>query len=378
MQNTYNNITTIPRGKESREYTIGFIKDNDILFSIIDKSLSSIDETQMQTLILDVTSHIDRKITFSMIMDTYGIEVFSLISLVMAILLLSVIVNIRIKNKLKIQNRRYEILSQISNEYLYEYYIKTNNLELAKKSILLFGHEENFNKATIMLKDALVNNDLDEEILIIELPLSNGQIGTFKAVNTRLYDEKGRIYSITGKLIDITEEVAEKQELITKSEIDGLTGLYNATTTKELINENIKNRDENKIEALIVMDCDQFKEINDSYGHLQGDKILMNISKHLIHTFRHTDIIGRIGGDEFCVYLKDLPSMEFIISKCQKLISLVEDANQEFQVTVSMGVALLNDDTSYDELFKKADNALYEAKKNGKAQVVVYGESKIS
>ena len=70
--------------------------------------------------------------------------------------------------------------------------------------------------------------------------------------------------------------------------------------------------------------------------------------------------------------------MEFIISKCQKLISLVEDANQEFQVTVSMGVALLNDDTSYDELFKKADNALYEAKKNGKAQVVVYGESKIS
>lgn len=378
LQNTYNNITTIPIGKEPREYSIGFIKDNEVLFSIIDKSLNSIDETQMQTLILDVTSHIERKITFPMIIDTYGREVFSIIFLAMVTLMLGFIVNVRIKNKLKIQNKRYEILSQISNEYLYEYYVRTNHLELAKKSMQLFGHEDNFNKAKIMLKDALVNNELDEEIPRIELPLFNGEVGIFKAVNSRLYDDKGRIYSIIGKLIDITEEVAEKQELITRSERDGLTGLYNAITTKELINKNIKNWDKNKIEALIVIDCDKLKDINDRYGHLQGDKILMNIGKGLRNTFRQTDIIGRIGGDEFCVYMTDIPSIEFIISKCEKLSTFVEDLNHDFHTTVSIGVALLNDDTSYEDLFKKADDALYEAKKNGRAQVVIYGQSKKS
>lgn len=371
LQNGYKNITTIPKGKESREYGIGFIKDNKILFSIIDKSLSSIDERQMQTLILDASSQIDRKITFSMIMETYGIEVFSLISLAMGVMMIGVIFNINTKNKLKMQNRRYEILSQTSNEYLYEYNTRTNHLELAKKLIQLFGHEENFNKASIILKNTLVNNALDEEIPIIELPLYNGETGTFKAVNSSLYDDKGRIYSIIGKLINITEEVAEKQELITKSQIDGLTGLYNAITTKELINKSIKNRDEDKTDALIIIDCDKFKDINDSYGHLKGDKVLMNISKSLIHTFRHTDIIGRIGGDEFCVYMMGIPSAEFVISKCQQLSTLVEDENQDFNVTISIGVALLNDGASYEELFKNADDALYEAKTDGRAQVAI-------
>ena len=371
LQNGYKNITTIPKGKESREYGIGFIKDNEILYSIIDKSLSSIDEGQMQNLILDVSSQIDRKITFSMIMETYGIEVFSLISLAMGVMMIGVIFNINTKNKLKMQNRRYEILSQTSNEYLYEYNTRTNHLELAKKLIQLFGHEENFNKASIILKNTLVNNALDEEIPIIELPLYNGETGTFKAVNSSLYDDKGRIYSIIGKLINITEEVAEKQELITKSQIDGLTGLYNAITTKELINKSIKNRDEDKTDALIIIDCDKFKDINDSYGHLKGDKVLMNISKSLIHTFRHTDIIGRIGGDEFCVYMMGIPSAEFVISKCQQLSTLVEDENQDFNVTISIGVALLNDGASYEELFKNADDALYEAKTDGRAQVAI-------
>mgnify|MGYP000950080154 CR=1 FL=1 len=101
----------------------------------------------------------------------------------------------------------------------------------------------------------------------------------------------------------------------------------------------------------------------------------------LMNTFRYTDIIGRIGGDEFCVYMKDIPSIEFLILKCQKLITLVEDLNQEFHATVSIGVALLKDDNSYDELFKKADEALYKAKENGRSQFDVlksYGAAKLT
>lgn len=79
LQNGYKNIVTIPKGKESREYCIGLLNENELLLSIINKSISAIDENQMTTMILDATSHIDRKITLSMIMDAYGKEIFIVI-----------------------------------------------------------------------------------------------------------------------------------------------------------------------------------------------------------------------------------------------------------------------------------------------------------
>lgn len=122
-------------------------------------------------------------------------------------------------------------------------------------------------------------------------------------------------------------------------------------------------------DALIVIDCDKYKHINDTFGHLQGDKILVNISNGMTKTFRQSDIIGRIGGDEFCVYIKDIPSADFVVSRCQQLKTLVEKMNGDFKVTLSMGIAMLENETSYDDLFRKADKALYEAKKNGGNQI---------
>jgi diguanylate cyclase (GGDEF)-like protein len=122
-------------------------------------------------------------------------------------------------------------------------------------------------------------------------------------------------------------------------------------------------------DALIVLDCDKYKDINDTYGHLQGDEVLINISKSLTQTFRKTDIIGRIGGDEFCVYMRDIPSSDFVVSKCQQLKVLIKELNRDLNVTLSIGIALLGDETSYDDLFKKADKALYDAKKKGGNQM---------
>lgn len=374
LQNGYKNIVTIPKGKESREYCIGFLDDNEILLSIINKSISAIDENQMQNLILDVTSHIDRKITFSMIMDAYGKKIFIVIFAVMSILLFSVISNVRVNNKLRMQNRRYEVLSHISNEYLYEYFVKLNHLELSEKCIQLFGTHETFNEATSILKDILSNNNIDGQTSMIKLPLANSKMGVFKVINSSIYDNQGILDSIIGKLIDISEEAAEKEKLIIKSQVDGLTGLYNAITTKEFIVERIKNKDKHKIDAFILMDCDKFKDINDTFGHLIGNQILEHIGKSLKLSFRNTDIIGRIGGDEFCVYIKDIPSVDFVQEKCQQTSIIIQKTIEDLYVSVSIGIALVNEEKSYEDLFKKADDALYQAKRNRRAKIVIYSE----
>jgi diguanylate cyclase (GGDEF)-like protein len=173
-------------------------------------------------------------------------------------------------------------------------------------------------------------------------------------------------------LIDISEEEAEKQELIKKSETDGMTGIYNAVTTKNLINDIIKNPVSNSKGALIIIDCDNFKDINDTQGHLIGDQVLVNISKAMIQTFRKTDTIGRIGGDEFCVYMQDISSHDFVVSKCQKLMDLISELNKGYDVTISIGISFLEGEKSYDALFKKADIALYDAKKKGRDQIQFY------
>lgn len=367
IQNSYRNIITVPDRKESRKYCIGFLKDDETLLSIINKSIDSIDEAQMSNLILNTTTQIERKITFQMIINAYGVQIFGAIFLIFAILLLSAAHNIRVKNELKIQYERYQMLSQTSNEYLYEYNIRTKCMELSKNCIELFGNSNNLCELKAVFDQSVISTE--NTISTIELSIADGKKGLFRSVNTPIYDDKGRVYSIIGKLIDISEEEAEKQELIKKSEIDGLTGLYNATTTRNLITESIERANSNTKDALIIIDCDNFKSINDTYGHLQGDKVLQNISKGLIQTFRKTDIIGRIGGDELCVYMKDIPSLDFVVSKCQQLIDIISKLNQEPLVTISIGISLLGQEKTYDDLFKKADKALYDAKKKGRNQI---------
>ncbi|HHU63930.1 MAG TPA: transporter substrate-binding domain-containing protein [Clostridiales bacterium] len=101
LLNSYDNIVTVPIGRESREYCIGILSDDEILLLIINKSLSSIDANQMQTLILDVSSHIDRKVTLSMVLDTYGIEITIAVSITLSILLLSMFSSMRASKSLE-------------------------------------------------------------------------------------------------------------------------------------------------------------------------------------------------------------------------------------------------------------------------------------
>ncbi len=375
LQNHYKDIVTIPKGKESREYSMGFLNNNDeLLISIINKSISEIDERQINNWILDIAASVERKISLSMVMNVYGQEILAAVLVITGVLLFSIIANIRANQKLAIQNRRYEKLAEIANEYFYEYFVKGNGLQLSSKCIQLFGTEEAFNEASAILKKVLSDQEMKGQIAEIKLPLANGGIGIFKTINLSVNDEKGNLEYIIGKLVDITEEAAEKEILINKAQIDGLTGLYNPVTARELIMNRISNKNKNTVDAFILIDIDLFKNINDTYGHLTGDQVLIHVAKSLKLAFRNTDIIGRIGGDEFCVYMKEIPSLDFVQIKCQQLNSLFYNAVEDIPISVSIGVALVNEEKIYENLFGKADKALYEAKRNGKAQVVIFEE----
>ena len=377
LQNGYQNIITIPRGKEDRAYCFGVPRENKLLLSILNKSIDAIDDREMQTLILNSTTNIERRITPHMIVSSYGLELIVLGTLIITVLSVSILKILRDNKKLKLQNERYQILSNISNEYMYEYYVEQNELHLSKNIIHLFENQEIMEEAVAILKEALQNSAFLQSIYRIELPLSAEKRVIFKSVSSLICNDKGKVYSIIGKLIDVSEEEAERQELIRKSETDGLTGLYNVNTTKRLINEIMEKNDPHKLDALLLLDCDKFKEINDTHGHLRGDSVIVQVSEALRNTFRKSDIIGRVGGDEFCIYMENVSSRDFIISKYRQLVNSLKQINPDADITVSLGAALSKGEKSYDDLFAKADTALYVVKNSGGDNLSFYSEKKL-
>lgn len=325
--------------------------------------------------VLEGAAPTHHNITLPMILKTYGAQIFTVILIVMGLLLYSVIMNVRINNKLRLQNMKYEVLSIISNEYLYEYNLKEKRLLLSEKCRQLFSDYEEYSFAKMKIMEHLSKRDYEKGNQIIRLPLGDGKIGVFKIINSRIYDKNGKTDSIIGKLIDISEETAEKEQLLVKSQVDGLTTLYNAETTKELIVKKLMKKTYGERDALILIDCDNFKEINDNYGHLVGNHVLEHLGICLKQTFTNDEraIIGRFGGDEFCVYVEKVPSVQWIKEKCEELIVQIHTI-KNVELSVSVGVSFVNRREPYERVFKKADDALYQAKRTGKARVYIYNE----
>ncbi|MBC8559449.1 GGDEF domain-containing protein [Fumia xinanensis] len=157
--------------------------------------------------------------------------------------------------------------------------------------------------------------------------------------------------------------------------IDKPTGVFNKATTEELCDIYLKHLDKNSRCALIILDMDNFKDINDSYGHLEGDRVLSKIGTILQDNFHKDDVVGRIGGDEFLVLMKGIKDREAAVRRGHELITKANAAFPAFsrpQISCSLGIAVSEAGNDYPTLFQKADEALYEAKKRGKSQWAIY------
>lgn len=135
--------------------------------------------------------------------------------------------------------------------------------------------------------------------------------------------------------------------------------------------------DENKYHAFLILDVDCFKQINDIYGHAVGDIVLQKFGKLLKGTFREGDILGRIGGDEFGVIMKNIQTKDIAMKKAEELLAKTQaykiDELKGNNISISIGISTApQDGDCYMDLYKRADQALYQAKRSGKARVCNY------
>lgn len=170
------------------------------------------------------------------------------------------------------------------------------------------------------------------------------------------------------------EMYKEYSRAIKLSREDALTGIYNRASAEKLINEILENQKE-KIHAFLMIDIDNFKQINDTMGHTVGDHALMDVSRILQSFFRANDIVARLGGDEFIVFMAGVPTAEMVLGKCHRLLAKFNEkflGETNMPLEVSVGVALSNEkNNNFSILYQKADIALYKSKAAGKNQVTI-------
>lgn len=171
----------------------------------------------------------------------------------------------------------------------------------------------------------------------------------------------------------------KQQELMLKKEADRdyLTGLFNRRSGTEKINR-LLTKNQDGVHAFVILDLDNFKSLNDNLGHQMGDQALKDVAEILAHHFRPYDVICRLAGDEFVVFLLNIP-LEIIgrniESLLKKLCLTYQEKETSVRISASAGVAVFpTQGKSFEELYEKADQAMYQAKRKGKGSYEVYGD----
>jgi diguanylate cyclase (GGDEF)-like protein/PAS domain S-box-containing protein len=190
-------------------------------------------------------------------------------------------------------------------------------------------------------------------------------------------DAKGEITHFIGMQQDITEEKALREELERMARTDALTGIYNRRHFYELVDTEVQRcRRYKRPLAVMMIDLDFFKQVNDSYGHLAGDICLVSFVNFVSEALRTTDIFARFGGEEFIIALPDtsLDAATNLAERLRERISELDVVFNEQTISISVSVGLSewgNNEETLQETISRADMALYQAKKNGRNRVEV-------
>ena len=294
----------------------------------------------------------------------------------------------------------FEFIDEAADEQYYksipfQYHVKDDKIvfsEAIKSQIGMKMYYESFKqwlqKSNIVFQgDRNILNNIYKQCILDNISIKaqlrlltiNGSYEWFEIHCNPLWDEeKKKCLKIAGTLVNINALRQMQSEATTwreRARRDPLTGLYNRTIFREKV---LALLEEEHKGALIFIDVDYFKKVNDTLGHAVGDDVLLTVAKRLRHFFRESeDVIARYGGDEFIVFLKDISSQKDLKKKLERLLEVFREKYQRgetsWNITGSVGAALYPEDASdYQMLLEKADTALYVSKNKGRDRYTLY------
>ncbi|RII33148.1 bifunctional diguanylate cyclase/phosphodiesterase [Clostridium chromiireducens] len=240
-------------------------------------------------------------------------------------------------------------------------------------------HQEDKINVVSQINDYILSNSSSYES-IYRMVCKNGEEKWVLSKAKAIRNSDGKIVRMAGSHTDITEQKLIQNQLNSLAYKDMLTELPNRLSFELKVNELIntdKNNDSNTKFALLYMDIDNFKHVNDTLGHTSGDLLLKYISNILKYQVKAPDFVARLGGDEFAIIFEDIKNRQEIIDKVQKLIKYLRRPwvidKQEFFISHSIGIAIYPEDgDNLSTLLKNSDVAMYFVKKNMKDNYCFY------
>lgn len=299
-------------------------------------------------------------------------------------------------NALALSEQRYELAVEGADCGIWDWDVENDIYYLSAKWKNYLGYENHEIQNTFYGFINIVHpEDKEETILKIEAYISgktdyyenvyrmickNGEERWILSKAKAIKDSKGQNIRMAGSHTDITDQKLIQNELKSLAYYDMLTELPNRlsfeVTINDLIND-IKKEDSNKKFALVYMDIDNFKHINDTLGHFSGDLLLKYVANILKNEVKAPDFIARLGGDEFAIVFKDIEDRDEVIGKIQGLLKYLRRPwiidQQEFFISHSIGIAIYPEDgDNLSILLKNSDVAMYFVKKNMKDDYSFY------
>lgn len=290
-----------------------------------------------------------------------------------------------LEKDLKINFERYRIFEETTPALLFEYNIRKDTMTFSKhgengiERRVIENYTE-FNKRTPLVHPNDVSHFMKcimeacvksvKSSLEYRTKSINGEYTWCRTYYVSFMNEYGVIESVFGRIQDISEEIVRRNEMAKLIENDNLTQTYNREAFITKVGKSLDEANENTNGYFVMLDIDNFKTFNDSYGHLVGDNVLITVANYLSSSFKD-GIVGRFGGDEFVIYIEDV-SREELEKRFKKVIDysncIVDD--KKVKLTCSIGAVSFKGALQYEVLFRHADNAMYEAKRNGKNNIV--------
>lgn len=297
----------------------------------------------------------------------------------------------KLENEMMLANERYHLLEEVSDGTLMEYDVPNRRFVVSEDCRQCIGNPSEKYVAEEEICGYIHPGDLERVRRVletasrremqgsIEYRLKRGEYRYYRTTYRSVTDYDGKICRIIGRNYDISEERKIREELQKEVRLDPLTRILNKTASRETVDKFLTENPEG-MHVLYVIDIDDFKRINDTFGHTVGDMVISDIAMLIQQQFLEQDIVGRVGGDEFIVLAKNT-SMEKAREKAQKLCENVRKRisgdGAEIVVTLSVGVSVAGQDgADYNDLFERADQAMYHIKKNGKNHFIFAKEMK--